>query len=98
MMIIPKKGYRVCLTCGKVLTKHQMDIMKNHTGKNSCPYCYTGEKEDTGVNKLTEYQAEMYFKLLGDKGQETRFMETPEITEKYNKLLEMYGIPKDLWF
>lgn len=73
-------------------------MVKKNTGKNACPYCYVGEKEEKGTGKLSEYQAVVYFRLLEEKGQECRFMETPEITDKYHKLLESYKIPKDLWF
>ena len=49
MLITPKRGYRVCLHCGKILlSKQVVDGKFNGKKVKVCPYCNEPEKISTG--------------------------------------------------
>ena len=56
MLIMPKRGLRVCLHCGKVLRSNQViDSIFNGKKVKACPYCGEPEKISTGNDIINDY-------------------------------------------
>ena len=91
MMYMPKKGYRICLNCGKLMQSH--DLIG--TGKNKiCPNCGSAEKGHVGERVLiNQYQAMGLFKIITLQSKEFAPLDEPEIKAKYAKMYDDFGIP-----
>ena len=95
MLIMPKKGYRVCLHCGKIMSTKQIKE-KIIEGKKIkvCYNCGEPEKKSTGKDIISEYQARDLFNIVSMKGKE--WMMTPEIETKYNTMYDNCLIPPEV--
>lgn len=95
MLMMPKKGYRVCLHCGKVLSSRQV-VEGFYNGKRVkvCPYCSEPEKISTGNDIINDYQARDLFRIVEMKSKE--FYLNPELEAKYDKMYDNCLIPKEI--
>lgn len=95
MTIMPKRGYRVCLECGKIfLSKRLVSNKQNNKNVKCCPYCGCNEKEKMGNEVLNEVNAKDLFYIVGLKSKE--FCMSPEIEAKYDKMYDNCLIPKSV--
>lgn len=95
MLVAPKRGYRVCLHCGKILTSKQLlDGRFNGKKVKLCPNCSEPDNVSTGNDIINEYQAMDLFKIVGFKSKE--FFLTPEIEAKYEEMYDNCLIPKEV--
>ena len=95
MLITPKRGYRVCLHCGKILlSKQVVDGKFNGKKVKVCPFCNEPEKISTGNDIINDYQAMDLFKIVGFKSKE--FFLTPELEAKYEEMYDNCLIPKEV--
>lgn len=95
MLIMPKRGYRVCLHCGKIMLAKQV-VSVNKQGKQvkACPYCNEEANKSTGHDKLAESVAMDLFKIVEMKSKE--FNITEELELKYNKMYDNCLVPYDV--
>lgn len=95
MMIKPKRGYRVCLKCGKICASKQLvEVNYNNKNMKACPYCKTPENVDVGGNKIGLIKAQDLFRIVEMKSKE--FVMSEEIEEKYKKMYDNCLIPEDI--
>ena len=95
MMVMPKKGYRVCLQCGKIsLSKQLVDLKYGNKMHKCCPYCHFPEDMNSGTERINQYQANNLFMVAGMTTKE--FIRTPESDKKYKQMYDAYSIPEDL--
>lgn len=93
MLIMPKRGYRVCLHCGKIMLSKQV-LMGNKEGKQVkvCPYCNENANMSTGRDVLSESIAMDFFKIVEMKSKE--FYLTDELNAKYEEMYNNCLVPK----
>lgn len=92
MLIMPKRGYRVCLHCGKIMLAKQV-VSVNKQGKQvkTCPYCNEQANISTGCDIMAESVAMDLFRIVEMKSKEFYFDE--EIESKYNKMYDNCLVP-----
>lgn len=95
MLIMPKKGYRVCLHCGRIMSTKQV-IEEVYEGKKvkACYNCGEPEKISTGLDRINKFQAEELFRIATLKSKE--FYLNPELEAKYDEMYDNVLIPKDI--
>lgn len=95
MMIIPKRGYRVCLHCGKILLSRQV-IEGKIRGKKVkvCPNCNEPERVSKNENILNEVNAVDLFRIAEMKSKE--FNLNSELEAKYDRMYDNCLIPKEI--
>lgn len=95
MLVMPKRGLRVCLHCGKVILSKQMkDGYYNGKKSKCCPNCGEPEKFSTGNDIITNYQAMDLVRIMEMKSKE--FYLTPELEAKYDKMYDNCLIPPEI--
>lgn len=96
MMIIPKKGYRVCLHCG-VISKSSDLLELESNGKlcKCCPSCSVPEHVDIkDGNIIGLLKAQDLFRIAELKSKESIL--TPEIISEYDKMYDKALIPHSI--
>lgn len=95
MLIMPKRGLRVCLHCGKImLSKMVVDGKFNGRKAKVCPYCGEPEKKSTGCDIINEYQARDLVKIVEMKSKE--FYLNEELAAKYDRMYDNCLIPPEI--
>lgn len=95
MLIMPKRGLRVCLHCGKVLRSNQViDSVFNGKKVKACSYCGEPEKMSTGNDIINDYQARDLVKIAEMKGKE--FYLNEELEAKYDRMYDNCLIPPEI--
>lgn len=95
MMIIPKRGYRVCLHCGKILLSRQIvEGQFNSKNVKVCPNCNEPEKVSVNENILNEVNAADLFRIAEMKSKE--FYLSPELEAKYERMYDNCLVPKSV--
>ena len=94
MIMIPKRGYRVCLHCGHIFKKgEEKKSISMKTGTfEVCPACSCPTKKEYSGNVLTPIQASSYFGIVESvrKGELRNMDDAISLYERYN-------IPQKLW-
>lgn len=95
MLVMPKRGYRVCLHCGKIMTTKQIVTVNKH-GKQvkTCYYCKEEANISTVCDILTESVAMDLFRIVEMKSKE--FYIDAELELKYNKMYDNCFVPHDV--
>ena len=101
MLIMPKKGYRICVDCGRISLPRQLKDKKISSGKivKCCPHCGTAENVNTARPIFNEYQARQYFMTIEYIREDSKkyFCEIPEeVIKMYDDMYDVYDIPKHL--
>lgn len=100
MLIMPKKGYRICTDCGKISVPRQLkEKLLNGKKIKYCPFCNTAENINTARPVFNEYQARQYFMTLEYIKEDSKkyFCDVPEnVIKMYDDMYNVYDIPKHL--
>lgn len=101
MLIAPKKGYRICVDCGKISRVRQLKEKTIPTGKKikCCPHCGVFENVSSATPVFNVEQAEKYFMLLEYMREDSKkyFCGVPDdVKKQYAVMYDTYGIPQGL--
>lgn len=94
MTIIPKKGYRVCLDCGKIFLSKQLLSGETFGVKSDkvCPFCYGFERVKSKRPILNDQNAIDLFRIAEMKCKE--FCLSDDIIAKYERMYDNCLVPK----